>query len=302
MRITKLSGLIINALVATLASAQAQAQEKRVVAVGTRPESVTRGFGGKYYVSVMNDPKVAGDGVIKVIDGDRVSVFASGLDEPKGICFTGKYLVTTDVKKVWKIDAKGEKSVLADERDFPQPINFLNDTACESGGGAVFVSDMGANTKTRDEKGNLWPLDSEKAKELPNIGRVYRIPLGGKPTLAIDAGQEIPCPNGVTVPSKGHVLVAEFFKGNVLEKKGDKVAVVATGYRGGDGIETDRRGNIYLSSWTQGKVWKLDRRGKEQKLVAEGFQSAADFFLDEKAKQILVPDMKAGTVTFVPLP
>ncbi len=281
------------------------APERKVVSVGTRPESVTRGFGGKYYVTVMNDGKIAGDGVVKVIDGDTVKEFATGLDEPKGICFTGKFLVTTDVKRVWKIDAKGEKSVLADEKDFPQPVSFLNDTACEAGGAAVYVSDMGANTKMRDDKGQLWPLDSEKAKELPNIGRIYRIAVdgkdAGKPALAIEAGSDIPCPNGVASTGKDRLLVAEFFKGNVVEKKGGKTSVLASGYRGGDGIEQDGKGNIYLSSWTQGKLWKLDSRGKEQKLLVEGLQSAADFFLDEKNKVILLPDMKAGTVTFVPL-
>ena len=285
-----------------LAGTAVAAPERKVISVGTRPESVTRGFGGRYFVTVMNDPKTPGDGVVKVIEGDAIGDFATGFDEPKGICFTGKFLVTTDVKRVWKIDEKGEKTILADEKDFlPTPVSFLNDTACEAGGKAVFVTDMGANTKMRDDKGQLWPLDSDKAKELPAIGRVYRIPLDGKPELAIDAGADLPCPNGVASPGKGRLLVAEFFKGNILEKKGNKTVVLTSDYRGGDGIEQDRKGNIYLSSWTQGKLWKLDKHGKEQKLLAEGFQSAADFFLDEKGKQILLPDTKAGTVTFVPL-
>jgi sugar lactone lactonase YvrE len=277
------------------------APARKVISVGTRPESVTRGFGGKYYVTVMNDPQTPGDGVIKVIEGDATKDFATGFDEPKGICFTGKFLVTTDVKRVWKIDDKGDKTILADEKDFPHPVSFLNDTACEAGGRAVFVSDMGANTRMRDDKGQLWPLNSEKAKELPAIGRIYRIALDGKPALAIDAGADLPCPNGVAAPQKGRLLVAEFFKGNIIEHKGKKTVVLSTGFRGGDGIEQDHKGNIYLSSWTQGKLWKLDKHGKEQRLLVEGFQSAADFFLDEKGKQILLPDMKAGTVTFIPL-
>ena len=80
-----------------------------------RPESITRGFGGKLFVSVMNTPETPGDGVVKVIDGETATDFATGLDEPKGVCFTGKFLVVTDVKRVWKIDAKGEKTELAPE-------------------------------------------------------------------------------------------------------------------------------------------------------------------------------------------
>ena len=84
----------------------------KTIQVGTRPESVTKGFGGHYYVTVMGD-QPPGDAVIKVIKGEQVEVFATGMDEPKGIAFVGGFLVTTDLKRVWKIDAQGNKTVLA---------------------------------------------------------------------------------------------------------------------------------------------------------------------------------------------
>jgi hypothetical protein len=37
-------------------------------------------------------------------------------------------------------------------------------------------------------------------------------------------------------------------------------------------------------------------------MLFEGFQSPSDVALDAKAHLLLVPDSKAGTVTFVPLP
>jgi hypothetical protein len=77
--------------------------------------------------------------------------------------------------------------------------------------------------------------------------------------------------------------------------------VLATGYRGADAIEQDARGNLYLSSWTQGKVWKLDRQAKNATELVTGLQSAADFFLDQEAGVILLPDMLAGKVLFVPI-
>jgi sugar lactone lactonase YvrE len=295
-------------LVAVLLAGSACTPRRKTIDVGMRPESITRGFGGKHFVTVMNDGSTPGDGVVKVMEGQgkdggiSVKIFASGFDEPKGICFTGKFLVTTDIKRVWKIDERGSKSVLADEKDFPRPIRFLNDTACEPGGATVFVSDMGANDVMRDDEGRLWPLDSPQAKALPAIGRVYRIALdGGPPEVAIDAGAALPSPNGVAAPEKGRLLVVDFFTGNVVEQRGAKTVVLSSGHRGGDGIEQDSAGNIYLSSWTQGKLWKLDRQGQEQKLLAEGFRSAADFYLDEAGKQILLPDMRAGTITFVSL-
>ena len=63
-------------------------------------------------------------------------------------------------------------------------------------------------------------------------------------------------------------------------------------------LDPDGKGGIYVSSWTQGKVWKLTNNGKKE--VLEVFKSAADFYLDRKAKKLIVPDMLAGgTLIFV---
>ena len=45
--------------------------KNKVLEIGQRPESVTKGFGGKYYITVMNSPDQEGDGVIKVLDAGR---------------------------------------------------------------------------------------------------------------------------------------------------------------------------------------------------------------------------------------
>jgi sugar lactone lactonase YvrE len=269
---------------------------RRPLAVGTRPESVTRGFGGHLYVTVMNAQE-PGDGVVKVVKGDTVEVFATGLDEPKGIAFTGEYLVTTDLKRVWRIDARGRAVVLADERDFPLPVSFLNDTAAAADGKSVFVTDMGARDKMNGPDG-LWPLDSPQAAVLPAIGRVYQITLEGKVTVAVEANADMPCPNGVAVDPLGGLLVAEFFKGNILSVRNGNVRVLNTGFRGADGIQRGADGRIYVSSWTQGKVWRLGRMGDHAEMVAEGFESAADFHVDESAGVLILPDMKAGTLNW----
>jgi hypothetical protein len=276
----------------------------RTIKVGTRPESVTRGFGGKLYVSVMGASE-PGDGGVKVVDGDDVKDYATEMDEPKGICFTGKLLLVTDVNRIWSIDGKGFKTLLVDYDDFPQPPSYLNDIACEPGGKAVYVSDMGANTKMRDPSKRLWPLGSPEAKALPAIGRVYRVGLDYKVKVVADASPEMPCPNGVAVPARGKLLINEFFTGTVFLHDRQGLHPLVTGLRGADGVEQDPRGDLYVSSWDQGKLWRLPRpaRGKpiEPVLIAEGFQTAADFYLDVKGKQIVLPDMKAGTLSFIPL-
>jgi hypothetical protein len=284
--------------------AAAQTEARKTIKVGVRPESVTKGFGGKYFITVMGADKDA-DGSVKVLEGDTVKDFAVELDEPKGICFTGKLLIVSDVKRVWRIDEKGGKSLLADEDDFPHPPSFLNDIACEPGGKAIYVTDMGMNTKMRDPQRKLWPLDSEEAKALPAEGRVYRIGLNQKVALAVDKNPQLPCPNGVAAPARGRLLVAEMFTGTIFEARGKSLRALTTGLRGADGVEEDAKGNIYVSSWDQGKLWRFARpSGKkpaEPTVIAEGFQSAADFFLDRETNTILLPDMKAGTLTFIPL-
>jgi hypothetical protein len=287
-------------LTAVFTALAASAADTKVIKLGTRPESVTKGFGGHYYATVMGDDK-PGDGKVVKIDGETLSDFATGLNEPKGICFAGKYLVTTDVTKVWKIDEKGEKTVLADAMDFPTEIKFLNDASAGSDGKSVFVTDMGARDKMFGKAG-LFELDSPAARELPAIGRVYRITLDGKITTFVNNTEEMACPNGVSAQKGGKVLIGEFFFGNILEaNSAGKLKQLNTGFRGADGIEQDGKGNIYLSSWTQGKVWKLDSKGQNAQVIAEGFLSAADFFLDEKAGLLLLPDMKAGTLNLIPL-
>lgn len=282
----------------------APAAPSKVIKVGTRPESVTRGFGGKYFISVMNGD-VPGDGGIKVLEGEEARDFASGMDEPKGLCFTGKHLVVSDRKRVWRVDEKGEKTELAAEAAFPHPPSFLNDVGCEPGGKAVYVTDMGANTKMRDPQKKLWPLDSAEAKALPAIGRVYRITTDGKISIAVDSRPDLPCPNGVTAPARNRLYVTEFFTGTVFDARGKGVKPIVTGLRGADGVEEAGPGVLYVSSWELGKVWRV-RPGKgtepkELTVIAEGYQSAADFYLDKAGKQILLPDMKAGTLSFIPL-
>ena len=58
---------------------------------------------------------------------------------------------------------------------------------------------------------------------------------------------------------------------------------------------------IYVSSWSLGKVWKYDLKRKALTLVSDDFTTAADLFFDQKTRQIIVPDMIDGTLTFLPL-
>ena len=289
---------------ATILSITTALAERKIIEIGTKPESVCRGFGGKLYVTMLNGGE-PGDGEIKVLDGDKHEVFAKGLNNPKGMAFVGGFLVVADETVVRKIDKKGKVTVLAEAKDFPKEVTFLNDVATSRDGKSVYVTDMSHPKWMFDPDGErkLWPVDSDKAIA-PMTGCVYKVTLDGKVSVAVPPGDKrMPGPNGVTVTGKKDketLLMGDFFTGNIVAYADKKLRVVAKGMRGADAVEV--LGNkIYVSSWPLGKVWAYDRETKKTTVLADDFTTAADFYLDRKGKQLVIPDMLAGKIVFLPL-
>ena len=299
-------------LVLALSGAVAQAQVM-TIAVGPRPESITKGFDGKFFVSIQGP-----SGALNVIDGEirRVDIqagtvdpvpFATGLINPRGITFTGKYIVVADQLAVWRFDRQGNRVKLLDAAQLPPPTPpatiFFNDAAAEDGGKAVYVSEMGRRDLIRVAAVPpvLIPVDSQAAYDIPATSRVYRITMDGQFRSVFEPSRKLLVINGVTEIKRRHkLLVLDFFHGNVVEvdlKKGTK-SILATALRGADGVEQASDGTIFVSSFENGAVWKLDEDGENptQLLKDVGFQTTADFYLDEKAKQLYVPNTFAGTI------
>ena len=284
-----------------LSAISVSAAETKSIDVGANPESVTKGFGGKYYVTLMGPTRNPGDGDggIVVIENDQPKPFVSGLNDPKGIVFLDDTLITADFTQVWRINEKGEKTLLAGPDAFPNPILFLNDVAIAADKKSILVTDMGARDKIAGPDG-FWALDSAEAKAVPAVGRVYQITLDGKVTEVVSADECMKCPNGVDVTPDGKVRVAEFFTGNVYECENGKFKTIATGHRSGDAIVHDSKGNFYVTEVRTGNVWKYGKDGVKTKM-GEGLTAAADAFVDEKAGFLVVPETKAGKLVFLPL-
>jgi sugar lactone lactonase YvrE len=281
----------------------------RKLAVGANPESVTRGFDGDLFVSIMGPSRKAGDGDGKVvrIHGEQVTDFTTGLNDPKGIVFAGGKLITADFDTVWQIDAQGKKTVLAGPGDFPTKPAFLNDVEVTPDGKAVLVTDMGDVGAMRDANGQLWARNSSKAKEIKVIARVYRINLAPKVTdrvsEVIPPNERMLNPNGVDVLKDGRIRIAEFFSGDVLEWYKGKWKAIAKGHRSGDGIVHDSKGNFYISEVMFGKVTRYERGNPTGKVLSEGLglKSAADIYVDEAHGALIIPDSKAGELVFIAL-
>lgn len=276
--------------------------EQQNLAVATRPESVTIGFSGDYFVSYMGVEKVDGeaDGGVVRVKGDRVMYFCEGMTDPKGIVFFGDHLMTTDITKIWKVNQTGEKELFVGPEDFPNPPKFLNDIAVSPDGESILVTDMGEVKRMFGPDG-LWPLDSEEAKSVPQEGRVYRISPLGKVTEVIAPNPHTLFPNGVDVLDDGTLRIASFFKGEVLEQTESGWKTIARGHRTADAIVHDAKGRFYVSEVGTGRVTRYDADGSSPHELGEGLRSAADMFVDESAQKLIIPDTAAGELVFVDL-
>ncbi len=271
---------------ALAAAASAADKPPQPLATGLKnPESVIVGPDKAIYVSAIGEFDKDGDGAVLIVGADgQLKPFVSNLNDPKGLAVYQQWLFVADKDRVLRIDKSGKATVLAGPDAFPSKPKFLNDLVADPESGVVYASDSG------DLKGA--------------DGAVYRIDPKGKVTLVTDA-KKLPglkVPNGLVMDGQNHLLMLDHATGQVYRIKiadgsGTKVA---EGFEGGDGLAWDRWGRLYVSSWTQGKVWAIGREGDKPALLAEGFQSAADLCLDPTDSKLLVPDMKAGTITAIP--
>ncbi len=263
--------------------------------VGQRPECIIKAFDDKYYVTVMNGSE-PGDAEIVELSTEGLKSFSQGFDEPKGMAFVANHLYVSDLKRVWKVDARGGASVFVDSTHFPFEVSYLNDVCSNADGTGIIIADMGANTKMKDPNGNMWPVDSEEAKAIDRIGRIYHIDLEGQVTVMQEPSDLMINPNGVSIDNTGQLMVGAFFTGNFLVHRNGVLSPLKGQFRGADAVEQDSKGNYYVSSWLQGKVWKIDGATEESVLLIEGLESAADFYLEEEKGRLLLPDMLAGMV------
>jgi len=243
------------------------------------PESVVQDAKGDIYVSEIGEFNKDGDGKITRISIDgKLSTFASGMDDPKGLTFIGKSLYVTDKNRVLKVESNGKWMVFGSTMAFPQTPIFLNDI-------------------TSDEAGNLYVSDSGN---LSAGGAIFKITQDKKITLILNENTpEILAPNGLLVV-KNDLFEVDFASGILykINLKTKSILKVAEGFGGGDGL-IKSGDSFFVSDWKNGKIFKLQRN--KVTLFKEGFTAAADIALSYDKKLIITPDMKAGSVTLVPI-
>ena len=241
----------------------------------SNPESVAEGPDGYIYVSEIGETDKDGDGKISKIDKKgNVTPFATGLYDPKGIVFYKEKLYVTDRDVIIEVDTDGTWSVFGSTMAFPKTPVFLNDIDVDS-------------------DGNFYITDTSNFK---TGGIVFKMNLAGDITVLFDETTENnKAPNGV-LPIGNNKLLLLDWGGELYEAdtKTKKIRKLGEGFVGGDGLAI-KNGTIFISSWKEGKVYEF-KNGKS-KLILEGFEAAADIALSKDKTHLIIPDMKAGTVT-----
>jgi len=267
-------------LLLTLIATPSKAHESLNLISGfISPESVVQDAKGDIYVSEIGEFNKDGDGKITRISIDgKLSTFASGMDDPKGLTFIGKSLYVTDKNRVLKVESNGKWMVFGSTMAFPQTPIFLNDI-------------------TSDEAGNLYVSDSGN---LSAGGAIFKITQDKKITLILNENTpEILAPNGLLV-FKNDLFEVDFASGILykINLKTKSILKVAEGFGGGDGL-IKSGDSFFVSDWKNGKIFKLQRN--KVTLFKEGFTAAADIALSYDKRSIITPDMKTGSVTLVPI-
>lgn len=285
-RLPAVGGLAAALLLATLVVGPVAAQDK-APSLATdlkNPESVAWLPDGRILISVIGEFGKDGDGAVLAWSPRGMQTLAEGLDDPKGLAVSQQAVFVTDKTVVRKLTLDGQTSVLAAADAFPRPPKFLNDIVA-------------------DADGNLYVSDSGDLKGAD--GAVYRITPAGKVTLVTDAAKAptLKAPNGLLVDDAKHLLLLDFISGQLSRLALDTGALekLAEGFEGGDGLARDIDGNLYVSQWTTGRVSVLPFTGGPAITLSSQFTSAADTCINLKNGQLIVPDMKAGTVTALSL-
>ncbi len=250
---------------------------------------------GTYYISNINGAPAERDnnGFITRLDKTgKVTVlqFIMGgkgteLNAPKGLAIIGNVLYVSDIDRV---------------RGFDKTTGALLHDIDLKSAGALFLNDL-----TQDDQGNLYVSDTATFMDPKALGAIFKIETRRQNRASVYVRDPaLGSPNGLMIHPKTKRLLANTWgTGKILEIGHDrriKTFVEEAEWKDLDGMDVDRAGNIYLSSFTGGVIYKVDPSLKVSQ-VKSGLTTPADIHVDRQAHQILVPSFSGNTVTTIVL-
>ncbi len=239
-----------------------------------------------YFISNVNGEPTAKDnnGFITKLDRDGKVVdleFIRGgdgetvLHGPKGMAIAKSVLYVADLDTVRGFDTETGRPVVTVTMPTPRGgsprSQGLADVA-HDGHGLLYVSDTETNT--------IYRIDTTREHAVSLLVRDEA--LAGPRGLALH-------------PRTGHLIVVSWDKGKILEvdRKGTITVLVSNSFFSSrfqnlDGVDFDRWGNMYVSDFTAGKVWRMRPDGRFH-VIAEHLPTPADIGVDRTNHLILVP-------------
>lgn len=209
---------------------------------------------------------------LKFIQGGKGDVT---LHAPKGMALVEHVLYVADLDTLRGFDTTTGKPVLEltirpTASQGTLPLASLNDVTFD-GKGHLYCSDQKANT-------------------------IYRIDLATKTVSVLVTDRALAGPSGLVVhPKSGQIIAVSWDKGKISEISPEGVVTelfsnrfFSSRFQNLRGVDFDRWGNMYVSDFTTGKVWRMSW-DKRFQVIAEFLPSPGDLSIDRANNLILVP-------------
>ena len=239
--------------------------------------------GKEYFISSVNGEPEAADnnGFITKLDasGNIVNLkFIQGgtrsvtLNAPKGMAVVEQTLYVADLDQLRAFDIVSGNPVASVPMpgEPQQALASLTDVAY-NGAGLLYCSDQRAN-------------------------RIYRVELPSRKATLFVADPALAGPAGLAVhPKSGELVAVSWNKGKIfsITPQGAVSEIFSNGFFSSRfsnlrGVDFDRWGNMYVSDFTTGKVWRMTW-DKRFQVIAEYLPSPGDLGIDRANNLILVP-------------
>ena len=246
------------------------------------PYSFVTGASGKdYFISSVNgEPDTAdNNGFITKLDGSgtllHLKFIQGGVDgvtlhAPKGMALVDETLYVADLDTLRAFDARNGKPVASIHVVDGKALVHLTDVAYD-GVGLLYCSDQHAN-------------------------RIYRVELPSQKVTLLVADPALAGPAGLAVhPKSGELIAVSWNKGKIfaISPTGTVSELFSNGFFSSRfsnlrGVDFDRWGNMYVSDFTTGKVWRMTW-DKRFQVIAEYLPTPGDLSIDRTNNLILVP-------------
>ena len=272
------------------------AQAFEVTGLATPESFIVDSQTGHYYISNINGEPAGRDNngfITKLDKSGKVTAlrFVEGgkngvtLHAPKGLAVVDNVLYVTDIDSV---------------RGFDKETGKLLHTIDLKKKGALFLNDL-----TVDDQGVLYVSDTTVFVDPQAPPTLFKIDTKNRNKVSIlvrDA--DLGPPNGLMIhPTTKRLLADTWGTGRIVEVDPDgkfRTLVADPTWKDLDGLDYDRDGNLYVSSFSRGTIYKVTP-DLAIFVVEGGMTTPADVNVDRINGLLLIPSFDGNRAVTLPL-